>query len=283
MYIHDELTSFEIPTATETREEIAAPNRICPDTPDRECLLRHLYAVKKNQNIQCAICGPMSSKVSKFRATQKKCQELSDKKIEDYRINPKKERKELSLDEIEARRNRALAALKKAREANEKRKVLAKEFVEEMQIQKKEMTPREKASLKIEKKRLKRAQESVIKEQASRKASEISMRLVRSGGKVPSRVQAVVLLLEEMLANGQCALRVTEFLHRVNNVKGLHKISTSGAMGRVLRDYGLTVRVEYNPQKKNHIATFYLDDKAKEFIAGDYFYHEHGNNKFKPR
>jgi len=284
MYQSDDLAAFEIPTVSETRADPVEPGRVCPESPDRECMLRHLYAVKHNHWVRCATCGPIVSKVHKFREKQKKTA-VQVEQLKRPTSQQQEKRKHVAIDwtpeMVEARKERALAALAKAREAVALRKKLASESIESEKIE--TIPPKEECSTsRLDRRRKGEFVKSRQKRlDIARRKSEVSMRLAKNGQKSPSRVQSVVILLEEMIKNGQYTIKIVDALKRLNSTRGNHKIRKSSILGIVLRDYGLTVRSEFNKEAGHKIPILYIDETAKEFIDGGYFYHEHGNGSFK--
>lgn len=165
------------------------------------------------------------------------------------------------------KRDRALASLAKANAVNAARREAKREAA------KGENAERVKAKLE-EKRRLKNeanaARYSLIAAERE-PALRASLELARAGKKPPNRCEAVTLALEWMLDAGIQEVAMLDFLPAVN--KWMHKkVANSGALGRSVRDYGLTVRTEY--RGKGIIKSFlYLDDKAREFVGGGFVKH----------
>lgn len=297
------LALFEIPTASQTATTLAQPPHGCPDTPGRECMLRYLYANKHHQQIKCLSCGVMSSKLSAHVRRQKakalkpavvklikpkiaKEGTAADRKRKYDREYEKirRERRKLNQtpEQIEATKARKLRSREKNRDKINEKKRLARAAAREAKLA--AMTPEQREA--EEQKRRAQIMASLAKAHAvGRKASEAkpapkpkredalraNLDLVRAGKKPPNRCEAVTLALEWMLAAGIQEVAMLDFLPAVN--KYMHKkVANSGALGRSVRDYGLTVRTEY--RGKGVIKAFlFLDDKARSFVDGGFVKH----------
>lgn len=108
-----DIEAFVVPTARETTDAPAKPGRTCPETPDRECMLRYLYAQKHKQHILCATCGRVAGKVSSMRRTAAKQDKPKPVKIDKTKA-PKKSKAKLTPEE---RRRIQLETLAKANAA----------------------------------------------------------------------------------------------------------------------------------------------------------------------
>ena len=110
-----DIEAFTVPTAKETTDAPAKPGRACPETPDRECMLRYLYAQKHKQHILCATCGRVAGKVSSMRRTAKNQAKPKLPKVAKTQTpKPKKSKAKLTPEE---RRRIQLETLAKANAA----------------------------------------------------------------------------------------------------------------------------------------------------------------------
>ena len=107
-----DIEAFVVPTARETTDAPAKPGRVCPETPDRECMLRYLYAQKHRQHILCATCGRVAGKVSSMRRTA--ANQAKPKPLKLKTPAPKKSKAKLTPEE---RRRIQLETLAKANAA----------------------------------------------------------------------------------------------------------------------------------------------------------------------
>lgn len=124
---------------------------------------------------------------------------------------------------------------------------------------------------RMEAKRLKAQALAPQRQEAKAAQAKANLELVRNGKKPPNRCEAVTLALEWMLDAGIQEVAMLDFLPAVN--KYMHKkVANSGALGKSVRDYGLTVRTEY--RGKGVIKAFlFLDDKARAFVDGGFVKH----------
>lgn len=296
-----DIEAFTVPTARETTDAPAKPGRICPDKPDRECMIRYLYAQKHRHNVKCATCGQVSAKVSSMRRIQKSRTErerltgMTD--IERRRIKQReyeakrKARRQARLaartpEEIEAQRQKRLEQLARGREtqrlmreagiSKEKAPALTPE-----QIQQKKEREKAQRLANLEKAReasakIKAAAERKIAKQHddSEKRLHVNLELARAGKKPASRCEAVVLALEWMLESGLESVAMLDLMPAVNKYMS-KKIPRSGNLGKSVRDYGLTVHVEYVGGGVSR-STLCLDDKARAFVSGGWRQKMHG-------
>lgn len=176
-----DIEAYTIPTARETTDAPAKPGRACPETPDRECMLRYLYAQKHKQHIICATCGRVAGKVSSMRRTAKnQAKPKTPKPLKLKTPYPKKskakltpeERRRIQLETLAkanaARRAKALGdgweELSPSQQAEYARAYRARKAAEKLAA----MTPEELAAKEAAKRE--RSRESIKKAQAANKA-----------------------------------------------------------------------------------------------------------------
>lgn len=290
MFQPDEaLAAFEIPSARETRDQDATPFHGCPDEPGRECMMRYLYARKKNQAVKCAHCGIMAARVSNFYKAKERQERLAA-------VTKKTTPKILTPEQLARRREIALANLAKAQgknssETDTERKARKREIAianlkkgearrqeilaegRRLRAEKAEQRKQERAQRRLESQSLSTADRARIEVKAE-------MQDVRDGHKNPSRVQGVVLVLEWYLSNAVDRVSLLDFSYRYNAIKGATQ-TKGGVLGRSLRRYGLKVRGEYNEQLRGQRVYLYLDDTARKFVEDDFVFHTHARGRIK--
>lgn len=290
MYQPDEaLAAFEIPSARETRDQDAPPFHGCPDDPGRECMMRYLYARKKNQAVKCAHCGIVAARVSNFYKAKDRQERLAA-------VSKKTTPKILTPEQIARRREIALANLAKAQEKNSsetdaERKARKREIaianLKKGEARRQEILAEgrrlraEALERKKEEKRLRRLErQGVSPADKARAEVKAEMQDVRDGHKNPSRIQGVVLVLEWYMKNGVERVSLLDLSYRFNAIKGT--ISTrGGVLGRSLRRYGLKVRGEYNDALRGQRVYVYIDDTARKFVEDEFVFHTHARGRIK--
>ena len=278
---NEALAGFEIPSARETATPAAPPINGCPEEPGRECMIRYLYARRKNHAVKCAHCGIIAARISNYyKAKERKVgREKTAKevavKVAASKARVRKEKRQLTPEDKERRRQICIANLAKGEARRQ-------EIMAETRLRREDKaTAKERREQIAARKKAKRdaaLQESTA--DAARREVKAEMQDVRDGHKNPSRVQGVVLLLEWCIAEGVDVLSVRDFTSRFNALKGtIH--TRSGVMGRSLRRYGLRVRVEYNDYARHNTAYLYVDDAARLFVADEFVFHTHARGSIK--
>lgn len=297
----NDLAIYEVPTDRETTPMPASPGRVCPDKPDRECMLRYLYAQKHHHNVKCATCGTVSAKVAAMRRPKQHSEDHKREKRREYSRRQEAKRKaerQVKLaartpEEIEAQRQKCLEQLARGREtqrimreagiSKEKAPALTPE-----QLQRKQENDKAQRLANLEKAReasakIKAAAEKKIAKQHdnSEKRLRVNLELARAGKKPASRCEAVVLALEWMMEAGLESVAMLDLMPAVNKYMS-KKIPRSGNLGKSVRDYGLTVHVEYVGGGVSR-STLHLDDKARAFVSGGWMSNMHGHGSHQKK
>ncbi len=265
----EQLGCYEIPTVQETTIEDAEPERGCPDIIGRECMLRYLYARRKNQAIKCAHCGPVAAKVSHFYKAKKKKEE----RITSSFTNITRMKDPVALAHSALSHEKETKVSKKSVSRN-KALVASTTKTEKIKAVKKP-APLKKETKSITPKRVRRTLAGI------KKSVKEEMQLVRDGKKIPSRVQGVILILEEIISKpGVNKVGVRELTGLFNGLRGVKPIR-SGVMGRTLRDYELRVVVEYCEKERKTLAYLLIDDLVQKFVSDGFVFHTQSLGRVK--
>ncbi len=216
-----DLEAFTVPTAKETTDAPAKPGRVCPDKPDRECMLRYLYAQKHHHNVKCATCGQVSAKVSSMRRGQKRRASLETTalKTEEYRRSKKLEysrrqeekrkikRQEriaaMTPEEIEAKRQKQLESLAKGRETQRRNSEAKKAALAAKAVA---MAPEEaEQKLASQEKRLARQKRSNEAKRSAREMAKAAKLAVMTPEEIRARDEALRQVRMANLAKAQAA------------------------------------------------------------------------------
>ena len=61
--------------------ELPQPPYGCPDTPGRECMLRHLYAKRHSHAVSCSTCSPMAAKVAEAKEARAQAKNMTSRML----------------------------------------------------------------------------------------------------------------------------------------------------------------------------------------------------------